>query len=434
MSVLFVFYLLGIYEADSIGIQSEANKITVVIFTDAPGYKNSELTAPERIIIDFQNTVSYLPQEITSPYLPLVKIRTAQFQFTPAPITRVVLELAEKTTYSIFQTQERVKISLGESQNEEKLIESPKTAEEPKPTESPKDTESPKTTEEPATTEAPKSTEVLGTPKEIDNSDILSISNSPDQIIGVGDIILISAPMVEEIKEKEFFIGSSGKIFLPLTGEIQVLSLTTSQLESLISKALSPYVKEPIVFVSIKQSAKNKICISGEVTKPGVYRFIDGYTVGEAINLAGGATGYANLENIIIKREGTDSIINIKGAQEVLVNPFDVIQVQRLQDILVDGEVLRPGIFTPTGNKVKLSEVLSRPWGFTRNANFTKVKIISSNGEKTVNLKQVSDVELKPGDIVIILGKRNLLRDVFDFTLRTIPLVTFTLMVYWHYY
>ena len=129
-----------------------------------------------------------------------------------------------------------------------------------------------------------------------------SVSIGGEPIISVGDVLLISAPGVEGLEEKEVFVGRNGRIFLPLVGEIRADLLTPSELEVSIIKALSPYVKSPNVFVVIKESSKNKVCISGEVAKPGVYRFIDGYTIGEAINLAGGAAGHADLDHIYVKR------------------------------------------------------------------------------------------------------------------------------------
>ena len=257
-----------------------------------------------------------------------------------------------------------------------------------------------------------------------------------EPVISIGDVLLISAPGVKELEEKEVFVGRSGRIFLPLAGEIQADSLTPSELEVSIIEAISPYVKSPEVFVVIKESSKNKVCISGEVASPGVYRFIDGYTIGEAINLAGGVTKYADLEHIYVKRADVfESIMDIKKAQEVFVAPFDMIYVPKSQDILVVGEVANPGVFTPTGSKVMLSNVLAEhAWRFTKNSNRETVKIISGKENKDVEIERASDVELRPGDIVVILTKRNIFIEGLNFANLLLPFTTFTLMVYWHYH
>lgn len=257
-----------------------------------------------------------------------------------------------------------------------------------------------------------------------------------EPVISVGDVLLISAPGVKEIEEKEVFVGRSGRIFLPLVGEVLADSLTPHELEVSIIKAISPYVRNPEVFVSIKKSAKNKVCIYGEVAKPGVYRFIDGYTIGEAINLAGGSMRYADLDRIRIKKaNGTESVIEMKEAQGLFIEPFDMIYLPKFDDILVVGKVSNPGVFTPTGSKVKLSDVLSpHTWRFTKNANRKKVKIVKDKESEIVDLDRASEIELKPGDVVVILGKRrNILMETLNFAARYVALASLGLMIYWHY-
>ncbi|MBI4723232.1 MAG: polysaccharide export protein [Candidatus Stahlbacteria bacterium] len=271
----------------------------------------------------------------------------------------------------------------------------------------------------------------------------ISQDQQNEQIIGIGDEILISAPNVEEIGEKVLFVGGSGKVFLPLAGEVQASSLTITQFATAIARAISPYVKEPEIFVSIKSSAQNKICISGEVNRPGVYRFIDGYTIGEALNLAGGVAMYADLEQIRVKGVNKDSVFDMQTAQKILVEPYDEIYVQKFKDILIIGEVIEPEAFTPTASKVKLSEVIGYGRygrGFTQYANFRKVKIISPDTERAgkskaqiVKMSAATEVEVNPGDVIVILSKRNLIHDLLEFTLHYAPIVTLGLMIYWHY-
>lgn len=74
------------------------------------------------------------------------------------------------------------------------------------------------------------------------------------------------------------------------------------------------------------------VYVSGEVGKPGVVPFLDGLSVIEAINRAGGATDRASMRKVFVLRNGERSRINasriLKGrAQDYAVRPDDHIYV-----------------------------------------------------------------------------------------------------------
>ncbi|MBI4722833.1 MAG: AMIN domain-containing protein [Candidatus Stahlbacteria bacterium] len=87
--------------------------VKVFVSTDASEYKDFMLQDSERVVIDFMNTVSHLPSQITSMYSPLARIRTSQYQIKPIPITRIVLDLMCKTPYSVSHIDKGVEITLG---------------------------------------------------------------------------------------------------------------------------------------------------------------------------------------------------------------------------------------------------------------------------------------------------------------------------------
>lgn len=74
------------------------------------------------------------------------------------------------------------------------------------------------------------------------------------------------------------------------------------------------------------------VYVSGEVGKPGVVPFLDGLSVIEAINRAGGATSRASMRKVYVLRDGRRSRINaariLKGrAEDIDVRPDDHIYV-----------------------------------------------------------------------------------------------------------
>jgi len=96
-----------------IGIEKVGDGVKVFVSINASEYKDFMLQDSERIVIDFMNAVSYLPSQITSMYSPLARIRTSQYQVEPIPITRIVLDLVHKTTYSLSRTDKGIEIILG---------------------------------------------------------------------------------------------------------------------------------------------------------------------------------------------------------------------------------------------------------------------------------------------------------------------------------
>ena len=67
-----------------------------------------------------------------------------------------------------------------------------------------------------------------------------------------------------------------------------------------------------------------QIFITGAVQKPGGYAFMPGLTVDKAISLAGGFTGVASTNNILITREGHKKI---SATLSTPIQPGDVITI-----------------------------------------------------------------------------------------------------------
>ncbi len=130
-------------EVTRIKIKKVGECVKVIVSTDASQYKDTVLHNPQRIVIDFKKSFSRLPKEITSSYLPLLKIRTSQYTINP-PTTRVVLDLKNKITHSISLIKGGLEINLGKkiqpSQKELPIKPKVESKKEPKvkPTKKPK--------------------------------------------------------------------------------------------------------------------------------------------------------------------------------------------------------------------------------------------------------------------------------------------------------
>lgn len=106
--------------------------------------------------------------------------------------------------------------------------------------------------------------------------------------IGPADSLDISVNQLPELT-KTVEVGPSGKILMPLIGQVQASGRTPMQLSGDIASALKQkYMKDPIVVVSVKEAQGEKVTIDGAVTKPGVYSLAGPTTLLQAVALASG--------------------------------------------------------------------------------------------------------------------------------------------------
>jgi len=119
----------------------------------------------------------------------------------------------------------------------------------------------------------------------------------------------------------------------PLVGDIDAHGKTVDQLREEITTRLTRYIPSPVVTVAAKAVAGNHIYVVGRVQKPGEYPMARDVDVMQALSLAGGATPFAAVNDIIILRR-------LSAGQIVL--HFQYNDVARGQD-LRQNVVLQPG-------------------------------------------------------------------------------------------
>lgn len=122
-----------------------------------------------------------------------------------------------------------------------------------------------------------------------------------DYLLHAGDKIEISVWKEMDL-QRETIVRPDGKFSFPLTGEIQAQGRTVDQIRADIGAKLVKYIPEPVVTVSVIGIDGNRIYIIGQVNKPGSYVMNPQINVLQALSLAGGATPYAALNDIIVIR------------------------------------------------------------------------------------------------------------------------------------
>lgn len=112
-----------------------------------------------------------------------------------------------------------------------------------------------------------------------------------------------------------YSVNDQGFINLPTIGPLKVQGLTVAEVQSLVQKEVSRYVKDANVLVKISSF---KVTILGDVRNPGRYYIYNGQaTVLEALGMAGDLNRLANRKNVKLIRQTP------AGSEVVLLNLTD---------------------------------------------------------------------------------------------------------------
>ena len=148
-----------------------------------------------------------------------------------------------------------------------------------------------------------------------------------DYLLGPGDkiqIVVYDEPdLTINVK-----IDRSGLISFPFLDDIQVVGLSTKQLEKLITKGLlGDYLIDPQVSVSI--AVYRPFFILGQVNRPGGYPYQDDLTLDKAIAIAGGLSNRASSTDWKITRMVGGVKVTLVGNVATEIRPDDIIKIEQ---------------------------------------------------------------------------------------------------------
>jgi polysaccharide export outer membrane protein len=261
-------------------------------------------------------------------------------------------------------------------------------------------------------------------------------------VLGPNDQILIRAFEVEEINEKPFRIDSDGFLNLPLVGKVKASGLGVTELETELVNRLKTYVRNPQVIITVVQYRSEPVFFVGAFKTPGIYPLQGRRTLVEMISQIGGLQPNASRRIKLTRRKESGPIPlpnavedtgqkvstveismgslreNVNPAEDIVLQPFDVITVERAEMVYVNGEVTKVGSFElGERDSISVLQVLTMAGGFSKDANPEKARILrpvlntSRRAEITLNLKKVlagqaSDYPLLPNDVLYIPRSR----------------------------
>jgi polysaccharide export outer membrane protein len=295
------------------------------------------------------------------------------------------------------------------------------------------------------------------------------VRRSPESYkLGGGDRILVEILEVPDLT-RGYEVLSDGSVNLPLIGLVSVRGRTLVEATNIIRNAYRRVLKDPIVTVSLVAARPLNVGVIGEVTRPG--NFILSLTAGpgtapsvqyptvtQAIRLAEGVTGVADIRNIRVRRpqpDGPDQVLNVnlwkflqEGdiSQDLILQDRDTIVVptvanfnqaearqfatanfspppERPRSISIVGQVTRPGAYVVIGGNTTsdlsrqgfptVIRAIQLAGGITSDADIRQIQVrrLTRRGEQIipVNLWQflesgdgAQDTILQEGDTIIV--------------------------------
>lgn len=148
----------------------------------------------------------------------------------------------------------------------------------------------------------------------------------PDYQLGAGDKLKIMT-FGEDSLTGEFQVSGSGKVAMPLLGEVSAVGLTAREFQQRLETALKEgdFLKDPKVTVEVMNY--RPFYILGEVNKPGEYPYTNGLTVMNAVATAEGFTYRANKGRVKIKRASGEKEEEFPLTPLTPVAPGDTIRI-----------------------------------------------------------------------------------------------------------
>jgi polysaccharide export outer membrane protein len=152
-------------------------------------------------------------------------------------------------------------------------------------------------------------------------------------VIGPEDVLYISVFHENELT-RAASVRPDGKITMPLIGDLQAAGLTPERFSAQMKQALSSFIHNPDVTITVAQVNSKRYTVAGEVMRPGPYPLVLPTKVFDALSSVG-FRDFANKGKIVI----------IRGDKRIKFNYKDVLHGKHLETNIL----LEPGdtIYVP---------------------------------------------------------------------------------------
>lgn len=181
------------------------------------------------------------------------------------------------------------------------------------------------------------------TPYQLQTADVITVqikSSAEKEVSGIFNISTQNLMVANQgtLYLEGYSVDTSGKITLPILGELMVKDLTVEEAQQFIQSNANKYFNNAIVIVKL---VSFKVTVLGEVKNPGYYFVYNNQaTALEALGMAGDITTFGNRRNIKLLRQntsGTEVILlditnsDLLKSEFFYLKPGDVLYVEPLK-------------------------------------------------------------------------------------------------------
>jgi polysaccharide export outer membrane protein len=277
----------------------------------------------------------------------------------------------------------------------------------------------------------------------------------PEYVLGPGDELEITLRDIEVVKET-VTVRPDGNISFGLVENVQAAGLTPTELDDLLSRELSRFLRNPKIDVDVLEHKSKMVSILGAIqilergvkqSGQGRYALKTRTTVLDLILVAGGGTPEAQLNEVQLIRAGRTYELDIQkvlntGNKEhnVVLQGEDIVIVRgtnlRSKKVVILGEVARPNVYMFPEN-ARILEAVSQAGGLTSSALRDDVRLIRVD-EGTTKMYRMDlarlvgrgdfeqNVSLRNDDIIYV--PRSFIGDVNDVITKIEPLLSILLL------
>ena len=129
-----------------------------------------------------------------------------------------------------------------------------------------------------------------------------------------GDALMVSVWRDEALR-MEVRVLPDGSITFPLAGRVEVVGLSTPEVEARVAEKLKKYIPVPVVTVAITATDGNQVYVLGKVVRPGAVTLISPETtVLQMLSQVGGLDRFADGNSIRVLRNSPQGKPDPAGA------------------------------------------------------------------------------------------------------------------------
>ncbi len=221
-------------------------------------------------------------------------------------------------------------------------------------------------------------------------------ASAQEYVIGARDVLKITVWGQDDLS-KEYPVDPDGYVSFPLIGRVKATGLTpTAFAGELRTRLEKDYLVNPQVLVSVREYLSQKVHVSGEADKPGVYYLSGPTTVRDILSRAGGLSKAAGSQVVLVRaaslreaagkspeagtlRLNVARVLAGDSAENVQVGDGDTLVVPKGNTFFVFGEVKKPGAYQ-LEKETNVLEGITLAGGFTDKASPGRVRVIRSMG------------------------------------------------------